>query len=227
MFGFDQVAKAEISFREEGQGQYRALLDAWTLGVASKLSGDRRQTYQAVMELGPDAKFRPLRFEQTVSKKDGNGVKVRVKRYDFDYDRESVRYVRIKNGKEGKPVFLAMKKGTAAADFLTTFVNYRMGFYGRPHPGKPLILETFARGGYSQIRIEATSVDQLKQREFFQGCPGLNRVILDPEVFDTGGGDVFVCLDGAGRPLRGAVENVLNLGDVLGRLIVDGDESIF
>jgi hypothetical protein len=41
---------------------------------------------------------------------------------------------------------------------------------------------------------------------------------MDKEVFDTGGGMVFVWFDKYDRPARGIVENVIGLGHVRGRL---------
>lgn len=223
VFGFEKVAKAEFSLHKDGQGHFVVILNAWTEGIAAKISGHRRQTYQTLMEFGPEGRFRPLRFEQTMSKKEGAGVKVRVKRYDFDHDRKRVRYQRIKNGKAGNPAFISIGKDSQVVDFLTGFVNYRLGFYGYPQPGQPIVLATLARGGSSAIRIEAVSSAQVEKKGFFENCSRLSKVVLDPEVFDTGGGDVFVCLDDADRPLRGAVENVLGMGDVRGRLIPERD----
>ncbi|MBN1141415.1 MAG: hypothetical protein JXB25_06430 [Deltaproteobacteria bacterium] len=215
---FDRVGEAEFRFEEIGEGRFRAVLAAATMGIAAKLSGHRRQTYQTVMERGPDGKYRPLRFEYERTKKNGSDLDVQVKRYDFDYQQRLVRYLRIKNGRAGRGAVWSMGEGSAPADFLTGFVNFRSGFYGHPAPGHPLSLPTFVRGGASEIRIEAAGSGVSKQRDFFRECPGLFRVILDPEVFDTGGGAVFVCLDGENRLLRGAVENVLGMGDVLGEM---------
>ena len=111
-----------------------------------------------------------------------------------------------------------MDEKNPSSDILTTLYNFRSGAYGKTMTEAPLIVPTFGHGSSSDIKIEIALPPRKSARDFFNSCRPLLKVSVDREVFDTGGGFVYACLDSQGRPLKGIVENVLGLGDVWGSL---------
>ena len=134
----------------------------------------------------------------------------------FDYKEKKINYIRFRDGRETKRTVFPMTGANPPADILTTLYNFRGGIYGKTMTQEPLIVPTFARGGNSDIMIEIAMPARKSAREFFNSCRPLFKVTVDEDVFDTGGGHVYACFDTNGRPWRGIVENVLELGDVRG-----------
>ncbi len=214
---FDQLAEAHLSFeRGDQEGTFKAALEARTLGVAAWLTGYRRQKYVSTMELEENDRFRTLKYESLKIKGKGEKIRIWKKSYAFDYIEKKIDYIRFRDGKESKRESFVMTGDNPPADILTTLYNLRRGVYGRTMTQEPLILPTFARGGNSDIMIEVASPASKSGRDFFKSCRPLLKVTVDADVFDTGGGHIYACLDQNGRPWRGIVENVLDLGDVRG-----------
>jgi hypothetical protein len=214
---FDQLAEAHLSFqRGDKKGIFKAALEARTLGVAAWLTGYRRQKYVSTMELGEKGRFRTLKYESMKIKGKGGKTRIWKKSYVFDYIEKKIDYIRFSDGKETKRKSFVMTGENPPADILTTLYNFRRGVYGGTMTQEPLILPTFARGGNSDIMIEIALPASKSGRDFFKSCRPLLKVTVDADVFDTGGGNVYACLDSNGRPWRGIVENVLDLGDVRG-----------
>lgn len=216
---FDRLAQGKLSFtRGESPNTYRAVLEARTLGVAAWLTRDRIQRYVSEMEVSPDGKMRTLSHESYISKRKGGEIQNRTSVYSFDYRKRQVRYQRARSGEFYKDVQLPMAEGDPPNDFLTAFYNFRAGFLGPVKEGRRYVIPTFDRDGTEEIVVEILSSRERSKDKFFPGDGLLSRVSLDEEVFDTGGGLVYVWFDRAGRPARGVVENVIGLGHVRGRL---------
>lgn len=216
---FDRLAQGKLTFsRGERPDTYRAVLEARTLGVAAWLTKDRVQRYVSEMEVGPDGKLRSLSHESHIIKGKGDEIKDRTNRYGFDYGKRQVRYQRARNGKFYKDVLLPMTEGDSPNDILTAFYNFRAGFFGPLKEGRRYVIPTFDREGTEEIVVEVLSPRERPKDDFLPRKGLLCRVILDQEVFDTGGGLVYVWFDKYDRPSRGVVENVVGLGNVRGRL---------
>ena len=214
---FDRLAQGKLSFsRGKIPNTYRAVLEARTLGVAAWLTRDRVQRYVSEMEVGPDGKLRSLSHESHIIKGRGNDIKDRKSLYTFDYRKRQVRYQRARNGEFYKDVQIPMVEGESPNDILTAFYNFRAGFFGPVQEGRRYSIPTFDRDGTEEIVVEILSARERPKDKFFPQEGLLGRVILDEEVFDTGGGLVYVWFDKYGRPARGIVENVIGLGNARG-----------
>lgn len=216
---FDRLAQGQLSLeRGEQPHTYRAILEARTRGVAAWVTKDRVQRYVSEMEMGPDGRLRSLIHEAQIIKGKGEGRKDRTNRYTYDYRHRQVRYQRAREGRFYKEATFPMTQGEPLNDVLTAFFNFRTGVYGPIRPGTRYTLPTFSREGAAEIVVEVLTRAERPEQPFFPSGGLLCRVILDPEVFDTAGGAVYVWFDDYGRPVRGIVENIAGLGDVRGTL---------
>lgn len=214
---FERLAEGYLSFeRWEKEGTFKAVLEAKTLGVVAWLTDYQRQRFVAIMELGENGKLRTLKYDSLKIKGKEDDRHIWTKSYVFDYQEEKISYLRIKDGRESKRKFFPLNGADPPADALTTLYNLRRGIYGRTMTEEPLVVPAFGRGGSSDIKIEISLPPSKSARDFFNSCRPLFKVTVDPEVFDTGGGFVYACLDAQGLPSKGIVENVLGLGDVRG-----------
>lgn len=216
---FDRLAQGKLTFsRGERPNTFRAVLEARTLGVAAWLTRDRVQRYVSEMEVGPDGKLRSISHESHIIKRKGDEIKDRTSLYGFDYRKHQVRYRRARDGNFYKDVLLPMAEGDSPNDILTAFYNFRAGFFGPLKEGMRYVIPTFDRNGTEEIVVEVLSPRNRPKDDFLPRKGLLCRVTLDQEVFDTGGGLVYVWFDIYDRPARGVVENVIGLGNVRGRL---------
>lgn len=212
---------AEGSLRlvaEKEAGRYRAELTAQTLGVASWLSGDRVQRYVSIMEEDGRGGLRSVSHLSAIRKKSWGKWKDKQKRYRFDYRAGKVYQEKGEGGNFNPGLVFELPAGEAPVDILTGFYNLRIGVYGALTPGARITIPTFTTKGISSIDVEVMTGPQRQARKFFPATGTLLKVRVDPEVFDTGGSDLYAWFDDAGRPARGIVEKVIGLGDVYGRL---------
>jgi hypothetical protein len=215
---FNRLAEGELSFhRGKRPGTYEAVLEARTLGVAAWLTGDRAQRYVSEMEVGEDGRLKSLVHESHILKGKGDEREDRLKRYIFDYADHLVRQQVVRNGKTRKEETFPLGENPPN-DILTAFYNLRAGFFGPVVPGAHYRLPAFSRKGNSDIEVEILDSNKQIKNGFFPQGGLLARVTVDPEVFDTGGGSVYVWFNNFGQPCMGIVENVLGMGDVRGRL---------
>lgn len=216
---FDRLASGELSLAITAiPGQYQAILEARTLGVAAWLTGNRVHRYVALMEATPDdGRLRTLRFESHVIKGQGRKLKDRAKEYVFNHEKKRIDFRRASNGQFG-PIEVLPMGDNPLNDFLTVFTNFRMGFFGSPAPGETLELDTFERGHPAKIIVTATPQSPAEHQAFFPPEGKLFQVSMGEDILDTGGGKVFLWFDSLERPARAVVENVIGIGDVKGTL---------
>lgn len=216
---FKDLAEGTLQLTvDKATGRYRAELVARTLGVASWLTGDRTQRYVSIMEAEPSGRLRTVTHESTIYKRKWGRWLDRRKRYRFDYPAGKVYQEKGEDGQfRPGPVF-QLPAGQAPVDILTGFYNLRAGCYGELTPGAQLKIPTFTTRGIAEIDVEVLAGPARLTRPFFPSGGILLKVKVDPEVFDTGGSDLYAWFDETGRPARGIVENVIGLGDVYGRL---------
>lgn len=199
-------------------GGFRAELVARTLGVASRLTGERTQRYVSVMEEDGAGRLRPVSHESSVHKRKSGVWQHRQKRYRFDYAAGKVYQERGKDGTFTPGLVFELPAEETPVDILTAFYNLRAGVYGALTPGLRLQIPTFTSRGISEISVEVMAGKTRPVRPSFPNGGTLLRVWVDPEIFETGGAALYVWFDAAGRPAHGVVENVIGLGDVHGRL---------
>lgn len=218
-FIFKDLAEGRLQFTAEKEpGRYRAELVARTLGVASWLSGDRTQRYVSIMEEDGTGRLRSISHESSIHKRKGKEWLDRQKRYRFDYQAGKVYQEKGEQGHFKPGLVFELPDGKPPVDILTGFYNLRSGVYGKLSPGTRLKIPTFTTKGISEIDVEVLTDSQRQTQLFFPLSGTLLRIKVDPEIFDTGGADLYAWFNEDGQPERGIVENVIGLGDVRGRL---------
>jgi hypothetical protein len=216
---FKDLAEGQLQLTADNiPGRYRAELAAHTLGVASWLTGDRTQRYGSVMEADAAGRLRSLSYESSIHKRKFGEWSDRQKRYRFDYQAGKVYQETGENGQFAPGLVFELPKEQSPVDMLTGFYNLRAGVYGALTPGAQLKIPTFTAKGMSVIEVEVLTGPARLARPFFPAAGVLLQVRLDPEMFNTGGADLYVWFDETGRPARGIVENVIGLGNVYGHL---------
>ena len=103
-------------------------------------------------------------------------------------------------------------------DILTSYFNFRAGFFGPLEPGRHYLVPTFNRKGAGNIEIDLLTDAERQGLDFFPAGGMVARLKVDPEIFDSKDGGIYVWLDEQLRPARGIVQNVIGLGDVRGTL---------
>ncbi|TYO98765.1 uncharacterized protein DUF3108 [Geothermobacter ehrlichii] len=224
---FRRLARGEFYLAPgDTPGIWRAVLDARTLGIAAWLTRDREQKYESLMRLDGQGRLHTIWHSSTIYKGKGEKRRGRTKVYHYDHEARQVRVTVERNGMvtEGDP--MPMPDGKEPVDVLTAFFNFRAGVYGPLEVGRRVVVPTFSRKGPSDIVIDILPRSDWPSGYRPEGDVLFCRVTLDQEVFNTGGGHVYVWLDRRGMPLGGVVENVLGMGDVRGtkvREVVNGE----
>ncbi len=216
---FKQLAEGELQLTATQQPNVlRAELVGRTRGVAAWLTGDRTQRYVSFMERQADGSLRSLTHESQVTKRRFGRWKNSRKRYRFDYVQRKVFQEKAKDGTFCPAKEFDLPAGQHPVDILTGFYNLRSGCYGEMTPGRRLEIPTFSSKGFSIIDVEVLTPAQRQKKSFFPAGGVLLKVTLDPEVFETTDGGMYIWFDDVGQPARGIVENVIGLGDVRGYL---------
>jgi hypothetical protein len=215
---FSRLAEGELSFhRGKRPGTFEAVLEAKTTGIAAWLTGDRAQRYVSEMTVGDDGRLKSLVHESHILKGKGGDREDRVKRYVFDYAHHLVHMQLVKDGRTRKEKTFPLGE-EPLNDILTAFYNFRAGFYGPLVPGGHYRIPAFGRTKPSTIEVEILDNNERVKNGFFPKGGLLAKVTVDPEVFDTGGGSVYVWFNNFDQPAMGIVENVIGMGDVRGRI---------
>ncbi len=215
---FERLAEGHLTFTKgDRPGTFRAVLEAQTRGIAARLSGNRAQRYVSVMERAPDGRLRALSHESQILRGRGENRRDRVRRYVFDYDRGEVLHQRLRNGHLSAQETIPFDPAAPPSDMLTALYNFRAGAYGDPEPGRPIVIPAFSHRGDSDIVLEVLT--ERDRADFpFPSHGSVCRLTLDPEIFDTGEGNVYVWFNEDGEPAGGLVENVLGMGNVRGTM---------
>jgi hypothetical protein len=216
---FDRLAEGSLRFEEADQdGQYRAVLEAKTLGVAAFFTRDRRERHVSLMELTSNGGLRSLEFESTTSKGRGSSREDRVRRYIFDYENDKVYREQVRTGKKFKRDTYELQNRDFVNDVLTAFFTFRMGYFGAVEPGAHFDIPTFSRKGPASMTVDVLTAEERVGDPRFPAEGLVCRVHVDKEIFKTGDGRIYLWIDEQARPASGVVEKVLGLGDVRGTL---------
>lgn len=221
---FNNIAEGELKLDETRQPNVqRAELIGRTLGLASWLTGERTQRYIATMEVREDGTLCSLLYESQVLKRRFGRWKTTRKRFKFDPEKREVVLEKEKNGDFIRKKAFSIPDGPFPVDILTGFYNLRAGSYGPLLAGARLEVPTVTSKGLSTIVVDVLTPDQQEKQGFSPDKQGvLLQVSLDPEVFETTDGGLYLWLDEDGKPSRGIVGNVIGLGDVKGYLREEG-----
>lgn len=214
---FEKLAAGRLHLAATDRSNvYRVELVGRTLGIASWLAGNRVQTYTTLMELTPDGSLRTIEHTSRVQKKIFGKLKDRGKRYRYDYVTRKVSMAKAREGVYQQKEDFVFPEGLQPVDMLAAFYNLRAGFYGPLVPGAEFKIPTLTKDGFSDIEVAILTVKEQATLGFFPPAGLLLQITLDPEIFDTGGGSIYVWFNGAGTPERGIVEDVIGLGNVKG-----------
>ncbi len=220
---FTRLAEGELRLVEtEEPNVLRAELIGRTLGIASWLTGDRTQTYSSLMRRMPNGSLESIEHVSEIKKKRWGKWKNRGKIRHFDYERRKITEAKLKEG-----VVIATKEheipdGQHPVDMLTAFYNLRAGVYGPLQRGTKILIATYSGKGFIDFEVEVLTVEDQAGQGYFPDHGLLIQVKVDPEIFETNSGSLYVWFDDQGVPGRGIVENMIGLGDVRGYLDKEG-----
>lgn len=211
---FDRLAEARLSLAPgEQAGTLQGRLEARSLGAAAWLTSDREQRYGALMKCDDHGRLRSLRYDADILKTRDGKRKSRLKRYLFDHDRQRIVLQVNRNGRVRPEEVLPMPP-SAPNDILTAFYNFRRGVYGEMRPGGHYRIPTLGHGESSEIVVDLFDEENRPKKSKFPSGGLLARVKVDPEVFDTGDGILYIWFDAERRPALVVVEDVIGMGDV-------------
>jgi hypothetical protein len=211
---FERLAEARLSLAPgEEPGTWQSLLEARTLGAAAWLTREREQRYGALMAGDPQGRLRSLRYDADILKTKDGERKSRLKRYLFDHDRQRI-VVQVNRNGQVRPEQVLPMPAAAPNDILTAFYNFRRGVFGQMRAGGHYRIPTLGRGESSEIVVDVYDEAHRPKKRKFPAGGLLARVKLDPEVFDTGSGILYIWFDADRRPALVLVEDVIGLGDV-------------
>jgi len=216
---FTRLAEGTLTFKPTEQPQvYRAELVGRTLGIASWLAGDRTQTYTALMKRMQDGSLRSIESISTIRKKRWGTWHNRGKIRRFDYLRGTISEERLKDGVVSSRAEHVIPGERRPVDMLTAFYNLRIGVYGPLERGRTFLIPTFSGKGFNDIEVTVLSVAEQARHRTFPAHGLLLQAGIDPEIFETGSGRLYVWFDDRMRPGQGVIEDLIGLGDVKGYL---------
>lgn len=194
---------------------YRARLVGKTRGTAAWLTSDRMQAYETLMKKLEDGRLITLTHDSTIERGKGKKKKIRTKHYIFDPVDETITVSKIANGELWWTKDLPFE-GAMPVDILTAYFNFVTGVYGPIKPGVTYSFPAFGGKIVGQMTIKVLSDDQRPDSSFFPDGGILCQAIVDPEVFDTSDGVIYIWYDDEGRPARGIIQDIVGMGDIRG-----------
>ena len=117
---------------------------------------------------------------------------------------------------------LEIPGGKHPVDILTAFYNLRLGVYGPLQRGTRILIPTYSGKGFIDFEVNVLTREEQASQDYFPDYGLLIQVNVDPEIFDTNSGSLYVWFDELGVPGRGIVEDMIGLGDVRGYLDKEG-----
>ena len=220
---FTRLAEGELRLVETGEPDVlRAVLIGRTLGIASWLAGDRTQTYSSLMRLLPDGSLDSIEHVSQIRKKRWGKWTDRLKIRSFDYERGKITEEKFKEGVLSSTKQHDIPDGQHPVDVLTAFYNLRAGIYGPLQRGTKVLIPTYSGKGFIDFEVRVLTVEEQASQDYFPDHGLLVQVKVDPEIFETNSGSLYVWFDKLGVPGRGIVEDLIGLGDVRGYLDKEG-----
>jgi len=220
---FNRLAEGELRLVEtEEPNVLRAELIGRTLGIASWLAGDRTQTYSSLMRIMPDGSLDSIEHASNIRKRRWGKWKNRGKIRRFDYERGKITEAKLKEAVVSSTKEYDIPDGQHPVDMLTAFYNLRAGVYGPLQRGTKILIPTYSGKGFVDFEVRILSVEEQASQDYFPDHGLLIQVMVDPEIFETNSGSLYVWFDDQGVPGRGIIEDLIGLGDVRGYLDKEG-----
>jgi hypothetical protein len=88
--------------------------------------------------------------------------------------------------------------------------------------GTQILIPTYSGKGFIDFEVNVLTVEEQAVHDYFPDHGLLLQVNVDPEIFDTNSGSLYLWLDQLGIPGRGIIEDMIGLGDVRGYLDKEG-----
>lgn len=212
----NHIANGSFSMtRGEEPDTYRAHLIGKTRGTAAWLTSDRMQSYETLMKKLEQGRLITLTHDSTIKRGKGKKKKIRTKHYIFDPVKESITVSKIANGELWWTKDLPFA-GDMPVDILTAYFNFVTGIYGPIEPGATYTFPAFGGKTVGQMTIKVLTDEQRPSSSFFPSGGILCQAIVDPEVFDTSNGTIYIWYDDAGNPARGIIQDIIGMGDIRG-----------
>jgi hypothetical protein len=219
---FEHLGEGILRLEATGQPDiYRAELIGRTLGIASWLSGERTQIYRSTMRLMPDGSFSSIEHVARVKKKKRGKWRRYRKICQFDCVAGTILQEKIKDGVVTSSEEHEIPEGETPVDMLTAFYNLRLGVYGEMKRGNKIFIPTYSSKGFTKIEVTVLTVKEQNKKKYFSQKGLLVKAVVDPEVFDTDTGNLYVWFNDEGVPARGIIEDMIGLGDIKGYLVED------
>jgi len=220
---FTRLAEGELRLAATKEANIlRAELIGRTLGIASWLAGNRTQSYRSLMRIMPDGSLDSIEHESEIRKKRWGQWKNSGKIRRFDYEQGTITETRLKQGVISSTKQLDIPGGTHPVDILTAFYNLRSGVYGPLQRGTRILIPTYSGRGFIDFEVNVLTREEQSRHGYFPDHGLLIQVKVDPEIFDTNSGSLYVWFDECGVPGRGIIEDMIGLGDVRGYLDKEG-----
>ena len=212
----NHIANGSFSMKKgEEPDTYEAYLIGKTRGTAAWLTSDRMQSYKTLMKKQKQGRLITLTHDSTIERGKGKKKKIRTKHYIFDPLKESISVSKIANGELWWTKDLPFE-GAMPVDILTAYFNFVTGVYGPIEPGAAYSFPAFGGKTVGQMIIQVLTDAQRPNSNFFPEGGLLCKAKVDPEVFDTSDGTIFIWYDNEGRPARGIIQDIIGMGDIRG-----------
>ncbi|HIC92539.1 MAG TPA: DUF3108 domain-containing protein [Syntrophaceae bacterium] len=218
---FKNAARGRLTIQKAHvENRYVATFVGQTQGFIGFLTGNRKYTLVSTMEVIEDGKrFRTLRFEQHITSKKKNRVKI----YTFDHKIGRIIVTSREKSGNWKREEINITPNQTCDDPITSFYNFRFGVYGKVTSGKSFKIPCIPKKGRSYISIHIASVQIGKDRQIQEKNPSGKEyfvtMILHKEFTLSKTGKVEGWLSKELIPITGKVKDVILLGDVYGTLV--------
>ncbi|WP_303722222.1 DUF3108 domain-containing protein, partial [Malonomonas rubra] len=216
---FDRLADGSLELeRFADAGHFRAKLEVKTRGMAALFTRNRRERYEAHFVLGSDGYFHSRSFVTRRFKGKGDSLTDRGKALFFDAEAGEVLFQRSENGRLTEEIRRELPQQHEVFDFLSAYWNLRLGMFGPLIPGTRMVIPSYTFKGAAEIVVEVLSPEEQRDLSFFPEGGTLCRLYLDEEVFQTGGGKLYVWFNDKRQVGSAIAVDVLGLGDVRGAM---------
>ncbi|MBI5491848.1 MAG: DUF3108 domain-containing protein [Deltaproteobacteria bacterium] len=215
---FDEVAVGKVTLKKDN-GEYAAVLTAYTTGVVDKILKHRKDTYVSRMKLAEGGKrFVTLSFEKTI---DTNG-EVRKSVTRFDYDKNVMTWRSWGGGKEEKSGTIDLPEDRYCDDPIAAFYNFRYGVYGPAEKGREYTIYSFPKEDRLPKIYLKIATDEEMEKRLNKPVDYLADAKIDKELFGSKSGDIEIAFTKDMVPVEAVAKGLVFFGDVRGRLVHEG-----
>jgi len=225
---FGTIGMAEVSMARDAT-RYRVHVDAYLVGMAASIGGNRRETHDSYGSVTPSG-FLPERYEKHRSSDTRDDTTL----YRFDHEAHRVLKIRDKTHISTHAIFDPRSMSIvdvpetvrehseselpyyAPDDLLSLFFNIRHLLDAIPKGGESIRHSVGAANAEGIVRI--TNPDGAKRREIAELMPEnedrLVTVVVDQDIFESDKGELYLNLDSDYLVIEAMLKDVLLFGDI-------------